>query len=86
VDDPWQFCGNITKFKKKKKKKHFCFLIRVLIGGLLDELAPGFVRLFNLSLRRIAAVVVVTLISRACTREVEDQRESNILWSPLEEE
>jgi hypothetical protein len=83
---PGSFVATSQNSKKKKKKKHFCFLIRVLIGGLLDELAPGFVRLFNLSLRRIAAVVVVTLISRACTREVEDQRESNILWSPLEEE
>jgi len=46
VDDPWQFCGNITKFQKKKrkkrKKKDPLFsdqILRVLIGGLLDQLA-----------------------------------------------
>jgi hypothetical protein len=61
----WQH-HKIQKKKKKKKKKKLMFcdkIIRVLIGGLLDQLAPGFVRIFNLSLRRIAAVVVVSLIA-----------------------
>jgi hypothetical protein len=41
VDDPWQFCGNIKK-KKEEKKKNPLFsdqILRVLIGGLLDQLA-----------------------------------------------
>jgi hypothetical protein len=61
----WQH-HKIQKKKKKKKKKKLGFSVQflsVLIGGLLDQLAPGFVRIFNLSLRRIAAVVVVSLIA-----------------------
>ncbi len=66
MDDPWQFCGNITKFEKKKKKTLLFSdqILRVLIGGLLDQLAPGFVYIFNLSLRGIEPVVlVVSLIA-----------------------
>ncbi len=64
MDDPWQFYGNITKFnqKKKKKKEPPLFsdqILRVLIGVLLDQLAPGFVHIFNLSLKGIEPVVVV---------------------------
>jgi hypothetical protein len=66
VDDPWQFCGNITKFGEKKKKTLLFSdqILRLLIGGLLDQLAPGFVYIFNLSLRGIEPVVlVVSLIA-----------------------
>jgi hypothetical protein len=54
-------CGNITKFEKIKIKTLLFSdqILRVLIGGLLDQLAPGFVYIFNLSLRGIEPVVVV---------------------------
>jgi len=34
VDDPWQFCGNITKFKKKKEKKALLFFDQSLDWGI----------------------------------------------------